>query len=181
MMSNTSKGCRYGGNKLSISNSQHAKNWYSKQSLTNDNICKLSVQDSTGVMIYWPLYSTTTTSSSWTKDIKNAPPLHDKQPQTTLLLTQKIAYITRTGKMKRTVAAAVRCGPWQWIAITKRLCHVQCMLILLIFNSNEKLTGLVGATVTSQYELSQITEYYWFDLFIPVVLKNAHLQCIMFD
>ena len=97
-----SKGQRDDGDVLAITNSHHEPNIYSRQYLSQYNICKLSVCKSPWVVIYLLLSLTTTTTTSLPEETRKFLPLHDKKFQTYPQQTQNIlmSYM-QVGKMFR--------------------------------------------------------------------------------
>ena len=82
------KVCRDRGDRLAITNNQHAPDRYSKVYLIQDAICKLYGRDSPWVTNHHPFFLTTT-ATFLKKETKKLQPFHDKQLQKAPLPLQK--------------------------------------------------------------------------------------------
>ena len=129
MMKTMIRGWRYGGDRLAITKNQHAPNRYSKASIIEDNICKLSLCNSPWLTRYLSLYPTST-NYSWTKD-KGKCSHFKMNISKQLLFCRKIANGTNPGETKRQDAVEVRRGSWQWKKIVKtdtpRVLSIDCV------------------------------------------------------
>ena len=90
---------RYANDGLAITKNQHEPNRYSKSNLFEDNIFKRSMLDSSWVTRYF-LLSLTITTTSWSKETRKPPPIHDKQLQKYPPPQNKLAYVMRLDEIK---------------------------------------------------------------------------------